>query len=163
MNDSDSEFRTDGGEDGGLSLPVVGTVSLAVVIIAVLVVFVLAVLLIAAVIVVAAVLGTFVLGAGVETTATGTGTVSPQVSLDFEYDADADRVSITHAGGDGFTQSNTGRLTVGVEAGTTEVNLPFEAGDEVVVQDVDGKTTVEVVWTGPDGSETTVVGSFETP
>ncbi|PSQ16329.1 hypothetical protein BRD00_11630 [Halobacteriales archaeon QS_8_69_26] len=98
---------------------------------------------------------------------TGGDEPTPEVSFEFDYDADAGSVTITHAGGDVLSEENTGGLRYGREGGALhEWSLPVSAGDSVTLSPDGGLESgdeVLIVWEGPDGEQTELLGSYTVP
>jgi len=116
------------------------------------------ILMVAITVILAAVIGSFVLGIG------GQQEAAPQASITITENTTSSHtdgsVDISHRGGDSFTYSNSGNLTVQGDADADsiyELNMsednPFSAGDTVTAYNVTPSGTVDVIWEGPQGTE----------
>ena len=113
------------------------------------------ILMVAITVILAAVIGSFVLGIG------GQQEAAPQASITITENSSDDSVDISHRGGDAFTITNTGNLTVQNSDGDVDSiyqnNIsdgdPFSAGDTVNANNVSASGTVDVIWEGPQGTE----------
>jgi len=121
------------------------------------------ILMIAITVILAAVVGTFVLGFGDSAAET-----TPSASFDMSYSenqsGDGYNVTVTHASGQTFTESNTGELRV-VSSEETEsetFNLPVSATESAQIT-VDAGETVRLVWESPSGDRTSTFESITVP
>ena len=105
------------------------------------------ILMVAITVILAAVIGSFVLGIG------GQQESAPQASITITEN-NSTSVTVSHRGGDAFTDGNTENLTVSNSSDDTSEDIPldFSAGDEETVE-VAPNGTVDVIWEGPQGTE----------
>ncbi|MFB6160091.1 MAG: type IV pilin [Haloferacaceae archaeon] len=119
------------------------------------------ILLVAIVVVLAAVIGTYVLGVGESVDA------APQAKFTFDAVPAAtgtgQDVTVTHFGGESFTEDNTNELRVRTAATSARWALPVDSGDERVVRNVANGTEVRVVWSSPTNETSTVVATGQVP
>jgi len=109
-------------------------------------------------VILAAVIGSFVLGIG------GQQETAPQASITIAENgtSDSGNITISHRGGDSFTETNTATLNVSGDDGDADLfneshagaDGNFEAGDTIEVPKslVGTSGQVDVIWTGPQGS-----------
>jgi len=131
------------------------------------------ILMVAVVVILAAVTASFALSF-----ADGGGSSAPQVSLDSDYNEDDNVVTLTVEGGDTFDAENVefeGDLSTSSDAAVGEggddwtVSSEFNDGDSVSAGDsieigVSGPDyTVELVWQGDDGGESSIIRTLEGP
>ena len=107
------------------------------------------ILMVAITVILAAVIGSFVLGIG------GQQESAPQASITITENNESS-VTVSHRGGDAFTDGNTESLTVSNDSDSTSENITisdgFSTGDEQTVN-VTPNGTVDVIWEGPQGTE----------
>ena len=94
----------------------------------------------------------------------------PAVEVEFNYFEQTHLVDVFHAGGDGITVENTGRLEVrgDVSAEPLLVNedgeAPFEEGDELFGDiTIMSGDTITIHWQSNDGDRTSKLGQFTAP
>jgi len=131
------------------------------------------ILMVAVVVILAAVTASFALSF-----ADGGGSSAPQVSLDSDYNEDDNVVTLTVEGGDTFDAENVefeGDLAPQTDASVDEggddwtASSDFNDGDSVSAGDsievgVSGPDyTVELVWQGDDGGESSIIRTLEGP
>ena len=121
------------------------------------------ILMIAITVILAAVVGTFVLGFG-DSAAETTPTASFDMSYSENQSGDGYNVTVTHASGQTFTESNTGELRVVASDGTSDsFELPVSATNSVTLADIEPGDTVRLVWESPSGDRTTTLDSITVP
>ncbi|MCL9818417.1 type IV pilin [Natronocalculus amylovorans] len=121
------------------------------------------ILMIAITVILAAVVGTFVLGFGDSAAET-----TPSASFDMSYSENSTEegynVTVAHASGQTFTDSNTGELRVVASDGPTDsFELPVSATESVTLEDVAPGETVRLVWESPSGDRTSTFESITVP
>ena len=112
------------------------------------------ILMVAITVILAAVIGTFVLGLSDQV-----GQTSPRASFGFDVNSD-ETVTITHESGDAITSNLTVKFTNGTsveDTWTGSESDPISAGDTHQTSEAaDDDTTIRVIWTGEDGTSSTI-------
>ncbi len=112
------------------------------------------ILMVAITVILAAVIGSFVLGIG------GSQEVAPQASINIQENTTNNTAVIAHRGGEEFNSGNTGQLLV-VNDSDGEYDIianddNFSTGDSVQTNVTVTDETIDVIWVGPQGTETIV-------
>ncbi|QLG61099.1 type IV pilin [Halorarum salinum] len=128
------------------------------------------ILMVAITVILAAVIGTFVLGLG-----NNLGDTAPNANFDFEYSGNGAgnsyAVEAVHEGGATIDQDNSESLVLEDADGNSEEfsSYPVASGSSVMLGEVGSDypvaegTTVRVIWTSPDGSNSQALAEGQTP
>ena len=115
------------------------------------------ILMVAITVILAAVIGAFVLGLGDDVSQT-----TPSANFDFDFESDSDfDVTATHDGGDSIPENDELILTDG--SSEEPFTTPVSAGESATLSDVDGETTVRVIWTSANGDSSATLARATTP
>ncbi|PSQ47971.1 type IV pilin [Halobacteriales archaeon SW_7_65_23] len=116
------------------------------------------ILMVAITVILAAVIATFVLSLGEQVSDS-----APNASFTFEYDASASTVLVTHTGGPNIAESQL-TVTAGSNTRGGWDSDPVTAGTSISSAiSVSSGDTVRVVWENEEGSESSVLQTFDVP